>query len=77
MGNMPNCTYFSKTKQIISKSEVIIKDFENIINLSKKEIKDKSNYNIDKKDENENTLSSQNYFINPLPEIVIVKFKKL
>ena len=80
MGSIPYCICIEKRKNKLLESEIIIKKFDNYTNdanLSNEERKD-HNYiikNLDY-DINKGSLTPQNDFDNPLPNIVILKHKK-
>ena len=79
MGNIPFCYCYEKNKQIVMNSDLYIKGIENHSNINKKDTNNNNIY-INEKfefDINKSTLSPQNKLINPLPEIVIIKYKKL
>ena len=75
MGNMPYCSCIEKRKSISINSDIIIKKYYNS-NLTRKEKlgKYESNKILDSEID-KNTFSPQHYFINPLPNIVIIKHK--
>ena len=78
MGNIPFCICIEKRKnKLLIESDIIIKKFENYSNLSNEERKG-HNYIIKKFDYelNKGSLTPQNDFVNPLPNIVILKHKK-
>ncbi len=79
MGNMPLCFCIGKRKNLSINSDFIIKKYDNSTSkLIDKEKQDKNESN--KKNDNEvnrSTLSPQTKFNNPLPNIVIIKHKKL
>ncbi len=79
MGNIPFCNYYEKNKQIVIKSDLNIKGIENHLNINQKDTNNNNIYMNEKFefDINQSTLSPQNKLINPLPEIVIIKYKKL
>ncbi len=70
MGNIPHCVCIEKRNQILLKSELDINNIEYMKERNQKFEKIESQ-------NNETTLSPQYKFINPLPEIVIIKHKKL
>ena len=78
MGSIPNCCCAEKRKNVIKNSELIIKKYESC-NLLKLESLDNSysNKKLDNEIINKSTLSPQVPFINPLPNIVILKHKKI
>ena len=81
MGSIPYCVCIKKRKNKLLESEIIIKKYDNYtndVNLSNEERKH-HNYiikNLDY-DLNKSSLTPQNEFGNPLPNIVILKHKKL
>ena len=81
MGNVPYCFNCEQEKQLIKGSEVIIDDDSNeFSNLKYKEIKSNQDFILNRKlelDTNKNTLSPQIDFINPLPNIVILKPRRI
>ena len=78
MGSIPYCCCAEKRKNVIKNSELIIKKYESC-NLLKQERLDYSDSNkkLDNEIINKSTLSRQMTFINPLPNIVILKHKKI
>ena len=80
MGNVPFCFNCEQKKQIIKDSEIIIDDSNEFANIKYKEIKASQDFILNKKldlDTNKNTLSPQIDFINPLPNIVILKPRRI
>ena len=78
MGSIPNCCCVEKRKDVIKNSELIIKKYEscNLIRLERTNNSD-TNKKLDNEIINKSTLSPQVPFINPLPNIVILKHKKI
>ena len=78
MGSIPNCCCVEKRKDVIKNSELIIKKYEscNLIRLERANNSD-TNKKLDNEIINKSTLSPQVPFINPLPNIVILKHKKI
>ena len=82
MGSTPFC-FCSENKNCINAiSDVIIKQNDNDLNLNYKERTEKENYNINKISDYDNNRSNSTFsppgkFINPLPDIVVLKYKKL
>ena len=84
MGNSFCCISFEQKEKLIIKSEIKFNNKEIITKLNNKEIKYVQNSNTNKNKENDNnkstTFSPKNDkifgFINPLPDIVIIKPKK-
>ena len=81
MGNMPhfNCCN-GKNKQIIIQSDLEIQGFENHSNINSKETNNNRYLYINDKENNDilrKSLSPENRFINPLPDIVCIKYKKI
>ena len=80
MGNIPTCLCGQKRNQLIIDSEIIFQDFEDYIEHCNKGKRDSQNSILNRKSETDNyknTLSIRNNFINPLPEIVVIKRKNL
>ena len=85
MGHSFCCIPLEQKENLIIKSEIKFKDKEIITKLDNKEIKYIQNSNTNKKNEDDNnksTISSpQNNkkmnFVNPLPEIVNIKPRKV
>lgn len=80
MGSTPSCLCFQKKNQLIIDSEIIFQNFEDYMENINKEKRDSRNSIINKKseiDNYKNTLSIRNDFINPLPEIVVIRYKNL
>ena len=80
MGNVPYCFDYEQRRQILKNSEVIIDDSNEFSNLKDKEIKPSQDFILNKKldlDTNKNTSSPQIDFINPLPNIVILKPRRI
>ena len=79
MGNIPYCVCNEKRKQISIKSEFDLNKLENILD-SGINVKEEDNQQFESGkmecENNKSTLSPQNKFINPLPEMVIIKYKK-
>ena len=87
MGNSFCCDNYDRKQQIVIQSDLIYETLEEKVNkvVKEKEIKNysisnrnlKHNFSF-QKSTNTNTLKSvdENDFINPLPEIVIIKLKK-
>ncbi len=80
MGCIPYSNCLPKKKQAIIKSEIFIPKIERNSNIFNEELNKISYSNIKEKidfDLNKSTLSPEyNNFINPLPDIVIIKYKK-
>ena len=79
MGSISYCICIEEKTKKLSESEIIIKKFEkytNDANLSNEEIKDNNHIKKFDYDVNNNSLTPQNDFNNPLPNIVILKHKK-
>ena len=80
MGNIPTCLCGQKRNQLIIDSEIIFQNFEDYIEHINKGKRDSQNSIFNRKSETDNyknTLSIRNNFINPLPEIVVIKRKNL
>ena len=80
MGSVPYCFSVEQKKQIIKDSEVVIDDSNEFSNIKYKEIKTSQDFILNKKldlETNKNSLSPQIDFINPLPNIVIVKPRRI
>ena len=80
MGNVPYCFNCEQKKQIIKDSEIIIDDSNEFSNIKYREIKTSQDFILNKKldlDTNKNSLSPQIDFINPLPNIVILKPRRI
>ena len=80
MGSIPTCFCGQKRNQLIIDSEIIYQNFEDYIEHSNKGKRDSQNSILNRKSETDNyknTLSIRNDFINPLPEIVVIKRKNL
>ena len=81
MGSIPNCICYTNKKYVLIESDLYV-DNNNMEVDSYIYNKEFGKMNIsnsrDKMDSdiNRTTLSPQNNFINPLPDIVIIKFKK-
>ena len=79
MGCIPYCNCYSKKKQVIIKSEIFIPKMESNSNIYNKELNKISYSNVKEKidsDLSKSTLSPEyNNFINPLPDIVVIKYK--
>ena len=78
MGGTPFCFCFEKRRSITINSELIIKKYDssNLINIKGIEYF-VSNNKLDSEIINKTTLSKQVQFINPLPNIVILKHKNI
>ena len=84
MGHSFCCIYFEQKEKFAIKSEIKFKNKEINTNLDNKEIKYIQNSNTNKKKEYDNNKSTDfspkndkiNDFVNPLPEIVIIKPRK-
>ena len=80
MGSNPYCFCVQKKNQLIIDSEIIFQNFEDYLEHSNKDKRESQNSIINRKTEIENsknTLSIRNDFINPLPEIVVIRRKNL
>ena len=80
MGSIPTCLCGQKRNQLIIDSEIIFQNFEDYIEHINKGKRDSQNSIFNRKSETDNyknTLSIRNDFINPLPEIVVIKRKNL
>ena len=80
MGSIPLCFCVQRKKQLIINSEVIFQDFENYNESNIKGKRESLNSLLNRKseiDNYKNTLSIKKDFINPLPDIVIIKHKNL
>ena len=80
MGSIPTCLCGQKRNQLIIDSEIIFQNFEDYIEHINKGKRDSQNSIFNRKSETDNyknTLSIRNNFINPLPEIVVIKRKNL
>ena len=85
MGHSFCCITFEQKEKLVIKSEIKFKNKEFITNLDNKEIKYIQNSNTIKKKEFDNNKSTAfspkndkiNDFVNPLPEIVVIKPKKI
>ena len=80
MGNVPYCFNCEQKKQIIKDSEIIIDDSNEFANIKYKEIKASQDFILNKKldlDTNKNTFSPKIDFVNPLPNIVILKPRRI
>ena len=80
MGNIPYCICFEKRKQITIKSDLDMNNIENMLNIGSS-VKGADNHHFENGkmecENNKTTLSPQTRFNNPLPEMVIIKYKKL
>ncbi len=81
MGRIPyfNCCN-GQNKQIIKKTELVVQGFEKYSNINRKETNNNKYLYVNEKagiDMSTKTLSPENHFINPLPEIVSIKYKKI
>ena len=84
MGHSFCCIYFEQKEKFAIKSEIKFKNKEINTNLDNKEIKYIQNSNTNKKKEYDNNKSTDfspkndkiNDFVNPLPDIVIIKPRK-
>ena len=84
MGHSFCCIHFEQKEKLVIKSEIKFKNKEINKNLNIKEIKYIQNSNTNKKIEYDNNKSTDfspkndkiNDFVNPLPEIVIIKPRK-
>ena len=84
MGHSFCCIYFEQKEKFAIKSEIKFKNKEINKNLNIKEIKYIQNSNTNKKKEYDNNKSTDfspkndkiNDFVNPLPDIVIIKPRK-
>ena len=84
MGHSFCCIYFEQKDKFAIKSEIKFKNKEINTNLDNKEIKYIQNSNTNKKKEYDNNKSTDfspkndkiNDFVNPLPDIVIIKPRK-
>ena len=84
MGHSFCCIYFEQKEKFAIKSEIKFKNKEINTNLDNKEIKYIQNSDTNKKKEYDNNKSTDfspkndkiNDFVNPLPDIVIIKPRK-
>ena len=80
MGNIPYCICIENRKQISIQSDLDMNNLDNILNLHIN-VKEADNQQFESGkmecENNKTTLSPQNKFINPLPEMVIIKYKKV
>ena len=80
MGSSPLCFCEQRRNQLIIDSEIIFQNFEDYLESINKGKRESINSILNKKSEIDNfknTLSIKNDFINPLPDIVIIKHKNL
>ncbi len=78
MGSIPNCMCYTNKKYAIIESELFVENIENDSYIYNKELSKMNKSNTREKidlDINK-TLSPQNNLYNPLPEIVVIKYKK-
>ena len=79
MGNIPYCICIEKRNQISIKSDLDMNNIENILNLDIS-VKGADNQQFEsgkiESENNKTTLSPQNKINNPLPKMVIIKYKK-
>ena len=79
MGSIPYCICIEKRSNKLLESDIIIKKYENYTNYDNLSNEERKVHNyINKKfgyEPSKSSLARKNDFVNPLPNIVILKYK--
>ena len=76
MGSMPYCLCDTNKKYTTIESDLFVEQIEDDSYIFDKEMNKMNNSNSKIDLGMHKTLSPQNNFINPLPDIVVIKYKK-